>query len=263
MAITVHEPASLTAVLDTIEAFQQGTTTSWYRGCGDTSHTQLPTLYRHPVKKTREDRQALEVAIRLAFTQRAMPFVGRTFSNDWDQLFFMQHYGIPTRLLDWTENPFVALYFALSSGPRDKKGDPTADASVLLSDPIAWNRAALSLVSFAGGILDETSTQIQSYKPESDFTDMYSLPVMMHGTHNSPRIVAQRGVFCLFGQEAKSMEKVAEDGAFPDSALQKILIRKENVLPFLVSLYRKGFVESVIYPDIQGLSAELKRSFGY
>ena len=59
------------------------------------------------------------------------------------------------------------------------------------------------------------------------------------------------------------MEKVAEDGTFPSNALEKILIKKENVLPFLSSLYRKGFVESVIYPDIHGLAAEMKRSFGY
>ncbi len=263
MPIVEHKPTTLTALLDVIEAFQAKTSASWYRGCGDAEHELVPTMYRHKSKTSRDDRQSLEVDIRLKFSQRSVPFVGRSFGNEWDQMFYMQHYGIPTRLLDWSENPFVALYFALSSGQRNKKGEALTDAAIWLSDPISWNRASLNAVSFSGGILDETSSQIKSYRPGSDFSDMYAKPVMMYGTHNSPRIVAQRGVFCLFGQDSKPMEKVALEDNYPENCLQKIVVEKSSVPTFIESLYRKGFVESVIYPDIHGLAPEMKRSFGF
>jgi hypothetical protein len=175
----------------------------------------------------------------------------------------MQHHSIPTRLLDWTENPFVALYFALSNVARTKVGKPHNDVVVWMSDPVEWNRASLAHISFGEGVLDQTSTQIGSYKPGSLFANMFVNPVMMYGTHNSPRIVAQRGVFALFGQGAESMESVFQSGSFPETALQRMIIKRDLVLEFFNSLRRKGISDSVVYPDLFGLSLELRRLFGF
>lgn len=197
------------------------------------------------------------------FAQRAPPFVNNTFSSEWKTLFFMQHYGIPTRLLDWSESPFVALYFALSSVSRDASGKASSDAAVWSCDPISWNRTALSHITFKGGILDEYCEEIKAYSPSSDLDQRAAVPLMIYGTHNSPRIVAQRGVFALFGKGTDGMEKVFKSGAFPSQSMQKIIIKKGNVDAILSSLFRKGFSESTIYPDLAGLSLEIKRRFGF
>lgn len=47
----------------------------------------------------------------IRFRQRSIPFSDRSLQDDWEALFFMQHYRVPTRLLDWSENPFISFHF--------------------------------------------------------------------------------------------------------------------------------------------------------
>ena len=200
----------------------------------------------------------METQLTTRFVQRSLPFLDRTLTNDWDKLFLMQHYGVPTRLLDWTENPFVAIYFALNGGESKK-----ADACVWMCEPIVWNQAALAHISFKGGVLDESSQVVRTYAPGTVFNEIPMLPVMIYGTYNSPRIVAQRGGFALFGQGTDPMEKVFSEQNFPSKALVKIEISKDHVDAIRASLFRKGFTESVVFPDLDGLAKEIRREFGF
>lgn len=257
--LDILKPKTFAELLEAIETFQGASAASWYRGCNNSSYKLEPTLYRHKTKKQISEIADLETEVTTRFVQRSLPFLQRTLVNDWDKLFLMQHYGVPTRLLDWSENPFVAIYFALAGNQNAKK----TDASFWMCDPIAWNRSALSHLSFGGGILDESSQFVRPYAPGGKFDQIPMLPIMIYGTYNSPRIVAQRGGFALFGQGTDPMESVFQSKDFPTNTLRKVVIEKDHLEGIRQSLFRKGFSESVVFPDLEGLAKEIRREFGF
>lgn len=256
---TVDETTTFSELLEIIENFQSTSDASWYRGVRNGEYCLQPSIMRHGTSKSFKEIHELELQISSRFVQRSMPFVSRGFMDEWDKLFFMQHYGVPTRLLDWTENPFVAIYFAITP----LKIDPNKDAALWLCDPVKWNSCVMSSYSGKKGILDQSSRFLNQYSPEAPVDDVPNLPIMMYGTYNSPRIVAQRGGFALFGNSSDPMEKIHASGTFDAECLKKITIKQGCISEIRSSLLRKGFTESVVFPDLDGLSKEIRREFGF
>lgn len=264
-----EKPSSLPAFLALVEEYQTSVEESlWFRGCGRASYKLLPSLYRHKESKTPSQVADLERRLMARFRQRSIPYHTRSLDKDWNTLFFMQHYGIPTRLLDWTENPLIALHFALMSAPHTRTAKGVLrfkeDATVWILDPVKWNQRALDHQSFDGGALTPGDEALMGYTPNNTtFTGMNRFPVALYGEHNSPRIVAQQGVFTIFGQIMDPMEKMFIDNRFPEHSLVRITIKSSNIDSMRKSLLRHGITESVVYPDLEGLALEIKRSFGF
>lgn len=223
----------------------------------------MPSLYRHPRLADPNELAKLEQELLTRFRQRSIPYRTRDISDDWEALFFMQHYGVPTRLLDWTENPLIALHFALMHSAARSLNDHTdlTESVVWVLDPVSWNHTALHDVSYNGGALSTTDEEIKSYAPRS--TSMKVHPVTLYGAHNSPRIVAQQGVFTIFGKARTPMEKLVADGTFATSVLTKIVVAPGHIRRIRQSLLNQGITEAVIFPDLEGLALETKRHFGF
>lgn len=176
----------------------------------------------------------------------------------------MQHYSVPTRLLDWTENPLIALFFALSSAKKDSAGNYINDAAVWTLSAANWNQTVFRHQSFSGAALSPSDTMVnQSYAIGSDARLINEMPVAILGIHNSPRIVAQRGSFTLFGKSLLPMEEIYIAHAFPQDTLSKLTVPANLIGPLLDKLVWMGISDSVIYPDLEGLAKETKRQFGY
>jgi hypothetical protein len=239
----------------------------WYRGCGKVSHELKPSLYRHKGSKTIEDFMRLEKMLLGRFQQRSIPFHSRSLSDPWEWLFLMQHYGVPTRLLDWSESPLMALFFAVTSARHTlgSIGCPVfaGDASIWFLDPEQWNKQAVSLTSFSGSILTTDDPNAGAYKPIGDIITMKSLPIAIYGAHNSQRIVAQRGVFVCFGKDTRPMEVAYEREGFSPGSLMKLVVKKENLPHMYEALRRHGLTDSVAFPDLDGLSREIKREYSF
>lgn len=237
--------------------------TRWFRGVGNLLHELKPSLFRHPSIATLKPLD-LERSLLTRFRQRSIPFLTQRIDDDWELLFLMQHHGVPTRLLDWTENPYVALYFALTSCRTDPITGLYPDCCVWSLDPIAWNRAVLDDITFSGGVLVTSDRQLDSHKPGINETLFRRRPVAMYGSYNSPRIVAQRGAFTVFGSDIAPMESVKTGvPAINDDVLSALTIPGGYVASMLKALSAIGYTDSVLFPDLDGLAREIKRSFGF
>ena len=201
------------------------------------------------------------------FRQRSIPYQTRELKDDWDALFFMQHYGVPTRLLDWTENPLIALHFALMSAPATKRRDKSltyrTPATVWILDPVRWNQSALRHLTYKGGPLTPGDDPLKAYVSSALGTGLGRYPVSIYGAHNSPRIVAQQGVFTIFGAEQLPMERLSKSPTFLRNSLTRVTIVPNRIADMRKSLLNQGITESVVYPDLGGLARETSRHFGF
>ncbi|MFM5083601.1 FRG domain-containing protein [Aeromonas veronii] len=101
-------------VLDVMGAFNSDVL--FFRGHGDPSWQLTPNINRFKYKKTL-NLEALEGITFFDYKTRSGNLLERN-SSSWDVAFSMQHHGLPTRLLDWSESFAVALYFALKGSAR-------------------------------------------------------------------------------------------------------------------------------------------------
>ena len=104
---------------DTVHSFadfhdivQQFELTTIFRGLGKSSYRLIPTVGRLKARSA-QTVEKLEKRLLQYFKESAGPYLQFTPENDMEWLALGQRHGLPTRLLDWTYNPLVALYFAV------------------------------------------------------------------------------------------------------------------------------------------------------
>lgn len=256
--IKIVEATTFNKALSEIEKYQKKNKSVWYRGCSSANYNLTPSLYRHPDVRAVLDLLEIEKVLTTKFIQRSLPYLNRRLVGDWDTLFLMQHYGVPTRLLDWSENPLISLYFALCDWRNSEN-----DAVLWMCNPEKWNQHVFQHISYQGGVFDENDTNVEKHKPGTEFAEIPDFPVMMFGSYNSPRIVAQKGVFSLFGKSDEPMNVFFERAEFSAGAMQKLVVRAEYRARIFESLLRAGTTEAVVFPELDGLAKELRRENGF
>lgn len=260
-AVELPRITSLREFMMLVSDLNAGGRQLWFRGARRVGYHLEPSLYRHPTVKDANKLIELEWELLSDFRHRAPPFMKALPTDNLDLLFLMQHFGVPTRLLDWTENPLIALFFALENAR-----DPAAlveDASVWVLDPIELNKRALNNREGSDRIVGGNRNDLNGYLPHEEGRQVpMKLPIALYGVFNSPRIVAQRGGFVLYGKQTTPMDQQPEMSGL-NGVIRKIPIAKEVKRAAFMELFSMGVSDSVIYPDLDGLGREIRNRQGF
>jgi len=227
----------------------------WFRGQSNAGWGLTPRIWR------KEYEDANEAEIRLEFESVGIPLTQSGSIHDkWHWYFLMQHYRAPTRLLDWTVSPLVALYFAVC-------GDIEQDAAVWVVDPWRWNRAHVKdLFGPAVAGWSETTKYLLDLEEAFDTArdenqTRQKWPVAIEPQHIDRRIAAQGSKFMLFGTNKDMTQSPAinrpRGGDGKHAILDKITVPVTLVRDLRAELNEIGINERAMFPDLEGLGRHI------
>lgn len=224
----------------------------WFRGQGCGTFNLEPSL----IRKLRDisasgdvvikDVLDMETRLLTRFRQRSLPFWPAGYpQSDWEHLFAMQHYGIPTRLLDWTTNLLMAVFFTLEHNPASCPCGGDCEPTIWILDPIKLNQTNPRLDGLPVGILATSDKQAENWEPGVDETLFAPAPVAIYGTYNSARIAAQSGAFTVGGKRNEPLNIVADQ----DGVLMKVSLTASRS-EIQAQLRLLGVSRSTAYPGL-------------
>lgn len=208
----------------------------FFRGHCDADFQLEPGLARPGIHQM----PTMESILYYDFITRAGDLLGSAVSR-WDGLFAMQHAGVPTRLLDWSQTAGVALYFALKGA--------TKDAALWILNPFQLNG-----VAGYGEFLPRPDELEGSYEDYFINHQKRFKPKVMalSPVRYSPRIGRQRAGFTLHRELGQPLENI-----YP-KVVSKVLIPVEAQPDAMTFLRIAGISEFTLFPDLDGLARELR-----
>lgn len=211
---------SLESFLDVIDTFEE---TDFYRGHSSVDYKLIPYVGRF--YKEGQEKALLEFERYLFedFKRKYSMFTDVRPKNDKEFLFLAQHYGLPTRLLDWTFNPLIALFFACESNPG-------IDGIVFRAFP------------FSRSVYDDARTDALTFPHRTllvpNLTDV--------------RYKSQNGLFVYYPQPW------IEDDSY---LVAKYIIPARAKDTILTKLAKIGFVRSFIMPSLDSLNHDIVEKY--
>ena len=184
------------------------------------------------------------------------------YDSDWHWLALAQHHGLPTRLLDWTFSPFVALHFATVNLDKiDRNGviwavnydDYHNILPELLSNDLKEEGAALFTVE----ILAKTKKNLRDLESidKNPFILFFEPPSI------DERIVNQSALFSILSHPDLTCDKYLENNPLSEDSSFKVIIPSDLKWEIRDKLDQANITERVLFPGLDGLSEWLSRYY--
>lgn len=235
-----------------------------YRGqskpAADPDYRLIPSVGRRKSGRwSKADLLVLENRAHAIFGKQTVSHTGPRPRNDWEILALAQHHGLPTRFMDWTSNPLVALYFAVRNPEHDLSGSAvyilagetqTFEELMRTRRENARQEMLASLETKRGKANKIQQNHIESLLSETLISPFeITADIIYDPPHISPRIRAQDGLLLAFADPTQDLDS---------TRYQELIIPACARATIRIELERYGVFDKQLFPDLDGLSKWLK-----
>ncbi len=268
----------------------------WFRGQSDFKYSLTPSIFRQGIKYDATEYDEMGMYREFLLLRECQ---GKTNLSSFEWLTFMQHYNVPTRLLDWTESLFVALYFSANNKENDgalyimdpislnSKSDPISgrhifdqlnthviiranlsrinelNKIVILDEIIKIKERHNLEIKIEGNIIKKRDIKNEKEFNESPWWNLsIQNPIAVRPPQQNDRLFLQKGMFSLHGGKILNGKYIVESTLIEEilgDDLVKIKIPHESKILIEEELLRFGINEAAIFPELEHQSNFIKK----
>lgn len=249
-----------------------------YRGHCDKSYELLPGVFRktvedksteRPVENSKYLSWSSEKGLLQTFIQEASAYLNLHPDDMLHWAEYAQHYGVPTRFLDWSSNPLVALYFAC----RDKT---RSDGTVWLLHSRSYAHfLSEKILSEKGKTAGQIITGLINGQSDVEY------PILYTPYYVDARMSAQQSYFLVWGTKEEPFDKMISDErywmhlpekdsgvrTYGDAQFEEFLfmfyIYADRKQPILHELDTIGINEKTLFPGLDGIGRYVERQYRF
>ena len=237
----------------------------WYRGIANIDrYTLLPAVFRGTIFDKNEIRYYGEAKIFESFKKESRGYID-VQDDDFLLLCYAQHFGVPTRLLDFSTNPLVALYFAC----KDLK---SKDGAVWVLNSNQYNKEVLRIARIHNNesiTIELMQEMLVKSVSESSFPkQILQFPIAVEPYYIDQRMSSQGSRFLLWGDTPVQLERMLCFGDYinnacsnQDAFVKRIRIPHNKKASFLDDMDMLGINEKSMFPGLDGVGKYINIHF--